>query len=346
MAVPVRPAYNTLLVIGINGEIMFVRYRTGTAVLIIAGLLGGCAASGPSGAGPEPQSVYHCGQMEIRVTPGEDQDLLGIDFLDRRLLLKPAKSASGALYVAPGEDQTRFWSKGERATLTIRGETYPECLVPGAVEMPFEARGNEPFWRAVVSGAELRLERPFEKDGVKRLEVEKVVADRHGREFLARGDDLNVRLTVARQLCQESMSGAQYPAQTRLTVNGQTYNGCGGDPQRLLRGAEWVVEDIAGAGIIDSSRVTIRFLPDNRVAGRGSCNRYSGSYRLTGEGIGIGAIASTRMACAAALMNQEARFLEILGEVSRVQIGREGQLRLSTPSGATVTAFQSTAGTP
>ncbi|WP_372986104.1 META domain-containing protein [Marinobacter sp.] len=325
---------------------MFLQYRTGTAVLIITGLLGGCVATGQSGAGSEPQSVYHCGQMEIRVTPGEDKDLLGIDYLDRRLLLKPARSASGALYVAPGEDQTRFWSKGEQATLTIRGETYPECLVPGAVEMPFEARGNEPFWRAVVSGGELRLERPFEEDGVKRLEVEQVMADRHGREFLARGDDLNVRLTVARQLCQDSMSGAQYPAQTRLTVNGQTYSGCGGDPQRLLRGAEWVVEDIAGTGIIDSSRVSIRFLSDNRVAGRGSCNRYTGSYRLTGEGVGFGAIASTRMACAPALMDQETRFLGILGEVSRMRIGREGQLQLSTPSGETITAFQSTGDTP
>ncbi|MFO7528653.1 MAG: META domain-containing protein [Marinobacter sp.] len=325
---------------------MLVRRRSGIAVLIIAGPLGGCASSGQPVAGPEPHSVYHCGQMEIRVTSGENRDLLGIDYLDRRLLLKPAESAPGALYVAPGDDQTRFWSKGERATLTIRGETYPECVVPGAVKMPFEAKGNEPFWRVVVSGAELQLERPFEKDGVKRLEVEKVMADRHGRRFQARGDDLNVRLTVARQLCQDSMSGAQYPAQARLTVNGQTYNGCGGDPQRLLRGAEWVVEDIADGGIIDSSRVTIRLLSDNRVAGRGSCNRYTGSYRLTGEGIGFGAIAPTRMACAPALMDQEARFLRILGDVSRMRIGREGQLQLSTPSGATITAIQSTGDTP
>lgn len=326
---------------------MFERRCAGSSVLVIAGLLGGCAVtSGESAGGPEPQPVYHCGQMEIRVTPGASEDLLGIDYLDRRLLLKPARSASGALYVAPGDEQTRFWSKGERATLTIRGETYPECLVPGAVEMPFEARGNEPFWRAVVDGNELRLERPFEAEGVTRLSVDKVIADRHGREFQARKEDLDISLTVARQLCQDSMSGAQYPAQTRLTVNGQTFNGCGGDPQRLLRGAEWVVEDIAGAGLIDSSRVTLRFLSDNRVAGRASCNRYAGSYQLTGEGIGFGAIAATRMACAPALMEQENRFLRILGEVVRVQIGRQGQLQLSTSSGDTITAFQSTGDTP
>jgi len=319
---------------------------TGISVLVVTGLLSGCAINASSGASPEPSSVYHCGQMEINVTQTEDSELLGVDYLDRRLLLKPATSASGALYVAPGEDNTRFWSKGERATLTIAGETYPECLVPGAVEMPFEARGNEPFWRVVVTGDELQLERPFEQDGVTRLPLEQVDADRHGRRFVARGEDLNVSLTVARQLCQDNMSGAQYPAQARLTINGQTFNGCGGDRQRLLRGAEWVVEDIAGGGIIDRSRVTIRFLSENRVAGRGSCNRYTGSYQLTGEGIGFGAIASTRMACAPALMNQESRFLALLGEVFRVEIGQQGQLRLTTPSGEAITAFQSTSGTP
>ncbi|MCG7198245.1 META domain-containing protein [Marinobacter pelagius] len=326
---------------------MFVRRCMKQSVLVVAGLLAGCATSGGALTTQEPGSVYHCGQLEISVTPGDGGDLLGIDYLDRRLLLKPAESASGALYVAPGDEQTRFWSKGERAALTIRGEAYPECLAPGAVEVPFEARGNEPFWRAVVEGDELLLERPFESDGAQRLLVEAVDGDRHGRTVVARAGGLNVSLTVARQLCQDTMSGAQYPAQVRLQVNGEpALKGCGGDRQRLLRGAEWVVEDIAGAGIIDGSRVTLRFLSDNRVAGRASCNRYTGSYQLSGEGISFGAIASTRRACVPALMNQEDRFLEVLGEVSRFEIGRHGQLELTTASGDTLTAFQSTAETP
>ena len=117
-------------------------------------------------------------------------------------MLKPAKSASGALYVAPGDDSTRFWSKGERATLTIQGQTYPECLQPGAVEMPFEARGNEPFWHATIDGNELLLTRPFEESGTRRIPVELKTANRHGREFVATLDERSITLTVARQLCQ------------------------------------------------------------------------------------------------------------------------------------------------
>lgn len=142
------------------------------------------------------------------------------------------------------------------------------------------------------------------------------------------------------------MSGAQYPAQVRLTVGDDEYTGCGGDRQRLLRGAVWVVEDLAGAGIIDRSRITIEFLEDNRMAGRASCNRYTGSYQLRGEGIAVGPVASTRMACAPALMNQEDRFLSLLDQVSSARIGQHGELLLSTADGKTIKAFQSDHDTP
>ena len=289
---------------------------------------------------------YACGQLDIAVSGSENSDLISVDYLDRRILLKPEVSASGALYVAPGDNQTRFWNKGEKATLTIRGQTYPECLQPGDLEMPFEARGNEPFWHATIEGGELLLTRPFEEQGTRRVPVEVKTANRPGREFTATLDDLPITLTVARQLCEDSMSGAQYPAQVRLTVGDDEYTGCGGDRQRLLRGAVWVVEDLAGAGIIDRSRITIEFLEDNRMAGRASCNRYTGSYQLRGEGIAVGPVASTRMACAPALMNQEDRFLSLLDQVSSVRIGKHGELLLSTADGKTIKAFQSDHDTP
>jgi len=310
------------------------------SVVTAAGLAASACSSLPETTSPV-SGGYACGQLDIAVTGTAEGELISIDYLDRRVLLKPAKSASGALYVAPGDDSTRFWSKGERATLTIQGQTYPECLQPGAVEMPFEARGNEPFWHATIDGNELLLTRPFEESGTRRIPVELKTANRHGREFVATLDERSITLTVARQLCQDDMSGAQYPAQVRLTVDGQEFSGCGGDRQRLFRGAEWVVEDLAGGGIIDRSRITIEFLEDNRIAGRASCNRYTGSYKLRGEGIAFGPIATTRMACAPALMDQEARFLDLLERAESVRIGRDGELRLSTAGGETLKAFQS-----
>lgn len=310
------------------------------SVVIAAGLAVSACSSLTETSQPVFAS-YECGQLDIDVSGREDSDLIIVDYLDQRVSLKPAASASGALYVAPGEEQTRFWSKGEKATLTIRGQTYPQCLQPGDLEMPFEARGNEPFWHATIAGGELFLTRPFEEQGTRRVPVELESANRQGRTFVAKLDELPITLTVVRQLCEDSMSGAQYPAQVRLQVGDDEFRGCGGDRQRLLRGAVWVVEDLAGAGIIDRSRITIEFLEENRVAGRASCNRYTGSYELRGEGVSIGPLASTRMACAPALMNQEDRFLDLLNDVNSVRIGQQGQLLLSTPDGKSIKAFQS-----
>ncbi|WP_296934626.1 META domain-containing protein [uncultured Marinobacter sp.] len=315
------------------------------SVVTVAGLAVAACSSLPE-TGQTVHGNYACGQLDITVSRSENSDLISVDYLDRRVLLKPQVSASGALYVAPGDDQTRFWSKGEKATLTIRGETYPECLQPGELEMPFEARGNEPFWHATLEGSELLITRPFEEQGTQRVPVELKTANRHGREYVAALDDIPIGLTVARQLCEDSMSGAQYPAQVRLKVGSDEYAGCGGDRQRLLRGAVWVVEDLAGKGIIDRSRITVEFLEGNRIAGRASCNRYTGSYQLRGEGIAMGSMASTRMACAPALMNQEEQFLGLLAQVTSVRIGQQGELLLSTPDGDTMRAFQSDQDTP
>ena len=309
--------------------------------VVTAASLAISACSSLSKTSQPVSASYACGQLDIAVSGTDDSDLISIDYLDRRILLKPEISASGALYVAPGDDQTRFWSKAEKATLTVKGQTYPECLQPGDLEMPFEARGNEPFWHATLEGGELLITRPFEEQGTRRVPVEVKTANRHGRTFVATLADLPITLTVARQLCDDSMSGAQYPAQVRLQVGDDEFRGCGGDRQRLLRGAIWVVEDLAGAGIIDRSRITIEFLEGNRIAGRASCNRYTGTYELRGEGMAIGPLASTRMACAPALMNQEERFLNLLDQVNSVRIGQQGQLLLSTPGGESIRAFQS-----
>ena len=110
----------------------------------------------------------------------------------------------------------------------------------------------------------------------------------------------------------------------------------------LLQGGEWVVEDLGGKGIIDSSYISIVFMNENRVGGSSSCNRYSGEYQLSGSGFTVGDnMASTRMVCPPALMNQEDYFLTLLMNVNQARFGDHGELLLSTPSGETIRAFQS-----
>ncbi|MDO3721081.1 META domain-containing protein [Marinobacter sp. chi1] len=303
-------------------------------------LLSACQSS------PEPEikveEGYACGQLDITVLSNDENPLLTIVYQDNQLLVKPAESDAGELFVAPGNESTRFLRTGDTALLTIRGQQYPECLPPGAIEMPFRAVGNEPYWQARVIGAELILNRPFERDTTLRLPAKLDKTDRYGRQFIAAGAGMNVKLTVTRQVCQDSMSGAQYPNQVWLSVDEDIYVGCGGNPERLYMGAEWVVGKLAGADIINRSRMSISFLNGNRVAGTASCNRYSGTYLMDQEGgVSFSQMASSRMACSPELMLQEERFLELLSRASSIRIGRFGELLLATPEGDVIKAFPS-----
>jgi heat shock protein HslJ len=91
-------------------------------------------------------------------------------------------------------------------------------------------------------------------------------------------------------------------------------------PAINLVGTEWRLEDLGGAGIIDNSQATLVFPEAGRVAGNGSCNRFTGSLTLSGETMKISPLASTRMACAAeAVSNQEMKYLKALEGAMRYE---------------------------
>lgn len=83
---------------------------------------------------------------------------------------------------------------------------------------------------------------------------------------------------------------------------------------------EWLAEDIDGGGVIDNAQTSLLVAEDGSVSGRGGCNRFSGKAKIDGQSISFGTIASTRMACADALMNQERKFFEALGKVATFRI--------------------------
>jgi len=93
-------------------------------------------------------------------------------------------------------------------------------------------------------------------------------------------------------------------------------------------GAEWIVEDIDGGGVIDFARTSIMFGEDGEASGSGACNRYSGTYVLTGEGFSFGPIAATKKACPPAVMDQEYRFFAALEYTDRFEIDDAGALIL------------------
>ena len=79
----------------------------------------------------------------------------------------------------------------------------------------------------------------------------------------------------------------------------------------------WLLEDLAGTGVIDNARATLEFREPGRASGRGSCNQFSGPVTVTGSAISFGPLVATRMACAEAVMNQETRYFKALQDAER-----------------------------
>ena len=109
-----------------------------------------------------------------------------------------------------------------------------------------------------------------------------------------------------------------------------------------LTGGEWRVEDLAHKGIIDNSHITLNFNADGRINGSTSCNRYMGSYTSSNqdETLSISQVATTRMACAPALMAQEALFTGLLASIKTYAFDDRGALVLTTTDGRQMIALR------
>jgi putative lipoprotein len=81
-----------------------------------------------------------------------------------------------------------------------------------------------------------------------------------------------------------------------------------------LVGTTWRLERLAGTAVdVDEVRSTITFGPEGQVSGSGGVNRFFGSYGVSGDRVEFGQLASTLMAGPEPAMEQEQRFLAVLG---------------------------------
>ena len=107
-----------------------------------------------------------------------------------------------------------------------------------------------------------------------------------------------------------------------------TLSGCASDPVQLENDTTYRVEWIGERPLIDRSHLTITLGEDGRAYGSAGCNHWFASYRRDGDALRFEQPGATRKLCAPALMEQEQRFLEALGQVQRWDVSGIGQLRL------------------
>ena len=271
-----------------------------------------------------PFATLHCARQPIKVRFIGKLAEVVVNNESRTLL--QAMSASGARYVAPGDDTTVFWGKGPFATVTWSGQPLPLCAPSGAIIPPYRASGNEPFWAVIYDGWRATLKRPGEPDRIRDAQIAETSAK--GQTLVAGEGTDAWRLEAIDGLCVDSMSGMPHPQQTTLHYQQNAMHGCGGDPERLLQGVSWRITHIGEQPVNDASAAHILFLADDRIAGSTGCNRFFGQYTLTGETLSFKDMGSTRMACPPELMAQEDVFLKMLASVNRFSFEASDAQRL------------------
>ena len=98
---------------------------------------------------------------------------------------------------------------------------------------------------------------------------------------------------------------------------------------------KWLVEDIAGRGVIDNAQTTIQIDKDGKVFGSTGVNRYMSRATIDDQRIKFEpGPATTRAAGPPALMDQESSFLAALHKVSKYRVDNNGLLFLLNAQGS------------
>jgi heat shock protein HslJ len=91
----------------------------------------------------------------------------------------------------------------------------------------------------------------------------------------------------------------------------------GGD----LTGKVWALSELGGKPLVAGSGISAEFTADGQVSGSAGCNRYSGSYTASGNKITFASpMASTRMMCEQAVMDQESAYFRALADAKTYSV--------------------------
>ena len=99
-----------------------------------------------------------------------------------------------------------------------------------------------------------------------------------------------------------------------------------------LPGSAWQVATFAGQSPLTEHPITFEFDTEGNIAGDASCNRFGGSCQHEGDTLTVGRLRSTRRACEPDVMEQEYKFLALLGAAATWSLDGD-KLVLTSPDG-------------
>jgi heat shock protein HslJ len=110
-----------------------------------------------------------------------------------------------------------------------------------------------------------------------------------------------------------------------------------------LTGKVWALTELMGKLPVAGTGISAQFTADGKVSGSAGCNRYTGTYTVSGNRITFSSsMALTMMMCEPAIMEQESAYLKALGEAKTFAI-KGDQLILSGGDGTKLAVYKAEA---
>ena len=94
-----------------------------------------------------------------------------------------------------------------------------------------------------------------------------------------------------------------------------------------MTGIEWRPTLLGADQIAADSGLSVLFAIDGSIKGNGGCNKFFGSLQTTDDGLSVGELGATRMACPPEIMDREMAFMKALQETTQFEMG-ENSLQL------------------
>lgn len=296
------------------------------------------------------RDVLQCAELLLPVSV--QHSVARLSFAEQEQELLATTAASGSLYVstlpapAGASSPDYVWFKGPRATVQWQGQRLPECTVVPTAAAQYRAVGQEPAWNLTISAMGWTLQR---------LGGESTSFMPQGAPQWGGGGASQTRLhalnppgatvRITERLCADTMTGMPYPQTVEVVPapGAPALRGCGGQPATLLQDLEWRVVGVRPSGVspevwLQDPPVTVLMDSQGALTGRAPCNRYAGSYKLTGEGLQVQQPALTRMACAPHRMAMEGDFMAVLNAVYRFERPNAHEIVFHAPDGGRIVA--------
>lgn len=205
----------------------------------------------------------------------------------------------------------------------IAAATLAQPAMATDLSEPYKAWGIEPAWQAVIATDRIEIDVRF---GTAKATLPYPIIKETETGAIVDLPTIQTRLILTDALCRDIAVGMPHPQTAELHFNGEILRGCAGAPGALLADTKWQVAALNGQPVGGEVSATLDFDLSAKITGDTGCNKFFGEYSIHGEGISLGDLASTKIACPGSLDMQEAAMLSALSQTRRFDFDGDGRL--------------------